>query len=126
MIPRFCTAEHSARVVRNHYTNDITGTGVVLTQVFHGTNFLGFRQSFFVGDRVRVVVEELVLPQITLEGSEHQFDAGAVLRDLFYPFARHVLERIATVNLVGVNLWSRPRGAGILTLKQSIITCVSS
>lgn len=101
------------------------------TQILDCANLLRLRQPLIKRDRIGVIIHLLVLPQITFERSEDHSDARAIIVDLGDPLRTNVLERIAAVDLHTPisSLLAWLAGAGpfsILTLKQSMSTCVSS
>lgn len=90
-----------------------------------------------------VLVLVRLLAQVAFQRHQHELHAGAVLRDLADPFRFYVFERLGRVDLEGgseglgegkaVGEEGRKggetrggKGRARLTLKQSIIACVSS
>ncbi len=102
-MPRFWTAEHSVEELE-HPRPGLLETAGYLTKVLHSSDLLRLCQSLLVRDNIRVIIEEFVFSQVTLEGRENQFHSRNILRDLLDPFARHILERIGAVDLCSTKI----------------------
>jgi hypothetical protein len=68
----------------------------------------------------------VVFAQIAFERGQHQLHAGTVFVNFGHPFGRDVFERVSVVDLQGIRRSVIRSKGGESTLKQSIITCVSS